>query len=457
MCDTMVALRDATFDGSVIFGKNSDRYLNESQLIRVCPRENHPAGSKVKCTYIEVPQARETFAVVLSSPWWLWGGEMGVNEYGVVIGNEAVWSKEPVQKTGLLGMDLLRLGLERGETAYDAMRVIIEHLEEYGQGGSCRYGGESYYDNSFLICDRKEAWVLETAGRYWVAKRIRKGVKAISNVYTIEEDYDEAHPELVKHALEKGWCPSIEAFNFARCYWDLTRFNPAVCQNRLNRSTMLLEAKKGEITLEYMMSILRDHFEGTALEPRWTPNETFWPCLCVHATYGLRGETAGSMVAHLKDDIPTVWLTGASLPCINMFKPIYPLGNITPPKECSTGTNKYSEDSAWWIFEKTNRLVNLNYAVFAPLVTAVWRQEEKRIIHRSKHVEKVAYDLMKRGQKEKAIRILQEFVSETWSSALKKAKELEEILVKLRTITPIHPSIYQELWDQVNEEANIKL
>lgn len=65
----------------------------------------------LQCTYIEVEQVSKTHAVILSRPSWLWGAEMGANEHGVCIGNEAVWTKEPVG-TGeaLLGMDLLRCG-----------------------------------------------------------------------------------------------------------------------------------------------------------------------------------------------------------------------------------------------------------------------------------------------------------------------------------------------------------
>ena len=159
-------------------------------------------GEKVKCTYIEIPQVAETYEHIGSKIWWTFGYEHGMNEYGVAIGNEAVMSKEPFQwGDGLLGMDLLRLGLERGKTAYEAMHVMIELLEKYGQSGDCEHEGEwgkANYHNSFIIADPQEAWVLETAGRYWVAKRIRHGVYSISNIYSIERDWDEAHPRLVR-------------------------------------------------------------------------------------------------------------------------------------------------------------------------------------------------------------------------------------------------------------------
>src|SRR5208337_2876704 len=135
-CDTWVALPDATADHSVILAKNSDRPPMEAQVLVQFPHQRHTPGEMLKCTYIEIPQVAETYEHIGSKLWWAFGYEQGMNEYGVAIGNEAVFSKEPVQwGDGLLGMDLLRLGLERGKTAYEAMHVMIDLLEKYGQSG----------------------------------------------------------------------------------------------------------------------------------------------------------------------------------------------------------------------------------------------------------------------------------------------------------------------------------
>ena len=111
----------------MLFGKNSDRQRNEAHVIELTPAAEHEAGV-VACTYISVPQARRTFATMLCRPFWTWGAEMGANECGVVIGNEAMQARSAAPETpALLGMDLLRLALERAATALEAVELIGLH------------------------------------------------------------------------------------------------------------------------------------------------------------------------------------------------------------------------------------------------------------------------------------------------------------------------------------------
>jgi secernin len=77
MCDTFLALSTATADGSVIFGKNSDREPNEAQALEYRPAQTFSNPGTVKCTYRQVPQVHETFAILISRPFWMWGAEMG--------------------------------------------------------------------------------------------------------------------------------------------------------------------------------------------------------------------------------------------------------------------------------------------------------------------------------------------------------------------------------------------
>jgi dipeptidase len=212
MCDTHVLIKN----NIVYFAKNSDREPGEAQLVVRIPGESGSKQQKLKTTYITIDQSENRHGVILSKPFWIWGAEMGVNDRGVVIGNEAIYSKLIDKKNGLIGMDLLRLGLERGDTAEHALHVIIELLEKYGQGGICGYRDQRMrYDNSFIIADAEQAWILETAGRFWVAKKV-VSFGAISNCLTIGEDYDLKSEGLEDKAKQKGLYKSKGLFNFKK-------------------------------------------------------------------------------------------------------------------------------------------------------------------------------------------------------------------------------------------------
>lgn len=437
-CDTWVALSDATADGSVILAKNSDRPTMEAQPLVHFPHRKHPAGETVKATYIEIPQVPETYEHIGSKIWWAFGYEHGMNEHGVAIGNEAVWSKEPYQwGDGLLGMDMLRLALERGKTAYEAMHVIAELLEKYGQSGDCEREGEwgqANYHNSFLIADPKEAWVLETAGRYWVAKRITSGVYSISNIYSIENDWDEAHPRLVEHAVEMGWSKSAAEFNFARDYgdyWKKGAKNPGNMQIRRNMTLSCLKRDFGQVTPSSMMAINRSHLEGTVAEPRWGASETFWATPCMHDTAHSGYHSAASMVAHLRAEMPPllrqVYWASFSNPCCNVFKPFYMHGPKVP-EQYGAGTSTYAATSPWWWANRIKLLCDLNHSALSPTVKAVFSRTEEWEMQRQKRVEAQALQLLNQEKSAQAVEIIQNFIDENVARADKEYKMLNSTL-----------------------------
>jgi secernin len=377
MCDTIVALGNATADGAVLFGKNSDRDPREAQEIVRFPAADHAPGTAVRCTYVDVPQVERTFEVLLSKPFWIWGAEMGANEHGVAIGNEAVFTKVPYEKKpGLIGMDFLRLALERSRTAAEARAVIVGLLETHGQGGNCGYPGKLFYHNSFLIADPREAWVLETAGPHWAAERVRD-VRTISNRITIGGRWDLASAELVSHAVRRRWCRGRDDFDFGRCYSDFlfTRFSDA--RRRQCRTGEFLESRKGRLTVADLMSALRDH--GPAAGPDWTPARGFKGAdVCDHAGFGpiRRSQTTGSMVSHLAAGVQTHFLTGTSAPCTSIFKPAW-LGAELPDRgPVPTGT--YDEAALFWRHESLHRAVLKNYAAALPLYARERDVLEKR-------------------------------------------------------------------------------
>lgn len=359
MCDTFVALSSATSDGSVIFGKNSDREPNEAQSLEYYHAQHYSEGEKVRCTYIEIPQVKSTYAVLISRPFWMYGAEMGVNEKGVVIGNEAVFTKMPMKKEGgLTGMDLLRLALERASTAEEALETIIRLLSDFGQGGICGYEDKKLtYHNSYIIADPQSAWVLETAGPMWAALKI-KDIYSISNGLTIGETFDRSHPDLIDTARQNKWLKKNKTFHFANCYsdWFFTTFS--ACRARQARSFSLMDKSRETLDVSLAMKILRDHNDDD-----YRPDShLLMGRVCVHYADMLprASQSTGSLIAHMNPESRVFWATGTSAPCTGIFKPVWLEGGVLPDIGPVPG-GKFSQESLWWHHEMLHRRVLMDY------------------------------------------------------------------------------------------------
>jgi secernin len=333
VCDTFVR----AFDDGWVFAKNSDRDPNEAQALEWHPARTWEPGSTLRCTFLEIPQAARTHAVVISRPFWCWGAEMGTNEHGVTIGNEAVFTKAMTAEPRLLGMDLVRLGLERASSAEQAVEVMIGLLETYGQGGPASHFHPSFhYDNSFLVADPHEAFVLETAGRQWALEKVAGQVRSISNCLTIP-GFADKHADRLREAVARASARRACTARLAAMARDLTG----------------------------ILGALRCH-EGPA--PRYSPVSGALGGPCAHAGGLLVAtQTASSWVADLRRKPPLVYTTGTAAPCLSVFKPV----SVTSPVDIGPLPGaSYDGESLWWRHEVLRRMAERDFlaahARFAP-------------------------------------------------------------------------------------------
>ncbi|MCB9621366.1 MAG: peptidase family C69 [Sandaracinus sp.] len=362
MCDTVVIARDGE---PVWIAKNSDREPDEAQAVdRFDVRRASP---RTDATGRRLPFDDAPLATIQSRPAWLFGCEMGVNEAGLAVANEATFSCLPVPDEGLTGMDLQRLVLERATTADDALALLVELLDRFPQGGPMARRDRSFrYFSSFVLADARRAWIVETAGPHWAAKRVR-GVATLSNVHTIGSDFDRVSPGAADAARRLGRLRE-GALDFAHAFGD-RRLRPFTGGDARRACTLAATNALGAPSVAGLASVLRDHgphgAAGTWRMEAPCAHASFWPTRAA-------GQTTGSMIVRLDGPHPTAFFTGTSSPCLSVFKPAAFDGAWAnePPVGVRPG------EDLWWRHERLHRAVLANDAARRPVVEPLARALE---------------------------------------------------------------------------------
>jgi hypothetical protein len=226
-------------------------------------------------------------------------------------------------------MDLLRLALERAATASHAIQVITELLGQFGQGGGCGHEHRNFtYHNSFIVADRGEAYVLETAGREWAVEQVTGGARTISNGLTIPS-FAEGRSQLVRT-------------HFSRC-----RVRQALTQRLSNSAT----------TPADLMAALRYHGtsgHGTSGHgPDYSILTGAMAAPCMHAGgVAAASQTTASWVAQLGSGSDAHWVTATAAPCTSLFKPVH----VGEPLDLGpTPTDRFDQRCLWWRHERLHR------------------------------------------------------------------------------------------------------
>ncbi len=341
MFNTLIIPGSQSSDGATYFAKNSNRETGECQLVVVLPAVKSDPATRLRCTHIKIPQESNRHGIILSKPWWTWGGEMGVNDKGVVIGTAQMRTKDVEHGEGLLALDFVRLGLERGDSAEDALDVLVSMLHLHGQAGSnSRVDDNRRYNSAFLIADHAHAWLLETAGRHWVARKVDSRM-VLSQLPTIGEDYTHSSYAVEQYSEVQGWHNSESKFNFRKVFGIRSR---GVSAGYLRRVDEIVNAYLGGGNSQTAISLME------ALRHRRKSDYRKISRLDVsrfNAGQLNRTQTNGSMVVRLSEQRIECFVTGTAAPEYSLFKPIY-FDRALEPDPGNSGLAKHSEDSLWW-------------------------------------------------------------------------------------------------------------
>lgn len=293
-CTNIIVGKKASADGSVFVSYSADSYGMYGNIYSHRGGV-HPQGEMRKVydwdtnKYNgEIAQAQRTYNVV---------GQM--NEHQVSITETTFGGREELWETGGI-IDygsLIYIALERATSAREAITIMTALVDEYGY---CSEG------ESFSICDKNEAWIMEMIGKgkgqkgaVWAAVRIPDDcVAAHANQSRITRlsQYDKksvlCSKDVIKFAREKGYFTGKDSeFSFRDAYapndFSAVRYCDARVWSIFNRlcdgmdkyvdyaagkdlkGEMPLYMKpKKPVTLQDVMNGMRDHYENTPFDIR---------------------------------------------------------------------------------------------------------------------------------------------------------------------------------------------
>ncbi len=438
-CTNFIVTKGASADGSVFVTYSADSHVLYGQL-EFIPGGVHPEGATIEVIdwdtrkYLgRIKQVPRTYTVVGL-----------INEHQVAVG-ETTWGgrEELVDPNGIIDYgSLMKLALQRSKTAREAVETMGALVAEYGYASS----GES-----ISISDPNEAWLLEIIGKgpdnrgaVWVALRVPDGyVTAHANQPRIRT-FPQNDPEnclyakdVVTFAREKGWHEGPdEEFNFADTYAPPSFGGVRFCEARVWRFFTRVAASldlpidlvKGiegadhlplwvkpdkKLSARDMMSLMRDHFEGTEFDLsagvgagpygcpyRWRPltwevdGKTY-----INERATSTQQTGFSFVAQsrswLPDSIGGIFWFGVDDTASTVYVPLY-AGLREAPYNYAVGTGDFETftwDSAFWVFNVVSNFAYSRYKDMIVDIRAVQQELEGSFEDRQPEVEKAALAL----------------------------------------------------------------
>ena len=257
-CSQLFALPEATADKEMWIARNYD-FPNILQPYQFVRRETPEDGG---------------FKTLCMTQFGMASTHMGLNERGLAIALNygRSWKKQPLDYRfdGVPSTMIVQEALETCETMDEAIKFITSFPHRA-------------YGSHYGILDKAgNACVIETTATRAAIRRPEGGILVHTNLYLTSE-------------LRDANCPDDVLWQFEGMRIPYTK-SP---RERYEREFFLLSSARGNITIETLKSILRDHNNG---EP-----SDFTPC-----THGHVGSTLASIIINPK--VGDMWVTD-NQPC----------------------------------------------------------------------------------------------------------------------------------------------
>ncbi len=459
-CTNFLISKGATVGGTPMITYAADSHSLYGELY-FWPAANYKAGTMVDVNEWDtgkfmgkIPQVAHTYQVV---------GNM--NEHQLAIGETTYGGRKELasQKDAIVDYgSLIYMTLQRAKNAREAISVMTNLVKDYGYASS----GES-----FSIADTQEVWILEMIskgdgqkGAVWVAMKIPDGyISGHANQARITQFPKDKPveclyaPDVISFAREKGWFAGTDAeFSFSDTYAPVEFGGARFCDARVWAGFNQVNKQMGKyedyamgkitydknkyatnrmplwikpdtpLTLGNVIGMMRDHYEGTALDMtkdpgagpfvlpyRWRPMT--WKVDSVaycHERAISTQQTGFSFVAQCRPNLPDpiggiLWF-GVDDTYSTCYMPVY-CGIKEVPNSIKVGNGDFlnwSDTSAFWIFNTVSNFCYLRYNDMIKDVQKVQSAKEKDFLSSVKVTDQKALDFWNKGDKVNAIKTI---------------------------------------------------
>ncbi len=396
-CTGLIVGKGASTDGSIIIARNEDFGVNNWNKHMVYhPAQKNQGGEWHLGNGLVVPMPVQFYGYSAMPDWdagtvtpsGRYYEERGINQFNVAVSattsaesNKKAQEADPLVKNGVIEAVIPTLILPQATSAREGVALLGHYVEQYGAGEA----------NSLYIADTKEVWLVEIgSGHQWIAVKVPDNSYAIManglRVHGVNLNSDNVmHAkglfEFVKeHNLLQN--PDTKSFNFAKAFgvvgdiYNTDRewlgqsiLTPSSDQAVRQQQYPLFMKPDQKISVADVADVLGATFKGTVLEKTGQRP--------MRVDRQLESHIIQLRPYMEKPFQGLIWQSFGVLP-ESVLMPIYTTLHQYPAAY-STGTDQYSDNSAYWQFRSLTTLAETNPDRYMPVIKNTWDKQESEL------------------------------------------------------------------------------